>query len=73
MPTIIPRDDADSQRLARLMLDAAGDMPERVQTVTVGPRMAFVVDDDIAAEVGTGDHVPKPVARKARGKAATAQ
>lgn len=83
MPTILPADDTDSRRLARDLLAAAGDRPERVQTVTVGSRMAFEVDDDLAAAIGTERHVPdaavpvKPAPkraapRKTSAKAATA-
>ena len=60
MPTIIPKDRADSQRLARELLAAAGDHPERVRTINPGGKLAFVVDDDLAAAVGTGDYVPAP-------------
>lgn len=70
MPTIIPKDDADSKRLARDLLGAAGDRPERVQTITVGQRMAYVVDDDLAAQIGTADYVPEPVPVKPTAKKA---
>lgn len=77
MPTIIPADDADSKRLAVALLEAAGDRPERVQTITVGPRMAYVVDDDLAAAVGTdgyapddADEKPEPAKKAAPRKAA---
>lgn len=60
MPTIVPKDSADSQRLARELLAAAGDRPERVRTVTAGGVLAFEVDDDLAAKVGTGDYTPEP-------------
>ncbi|KXT55662.1 hypothetical protein ACK8HH_17130 [Gordonia sp. LUNF6] len=66
MPTIIPKDRADSQRLARALLDAAGDRPERVRTINPRGRLAFVVDDELAAAVGTGDYAPPPEAPKKR-------
>lgn len=79
MPTIIPKDREDSQRLARALLDAAGDQPERVQTITPGGNLAFLVDDDLAAAVGTSDYVPdgepvtEPVKKRAVRKPATAK
>ncbi|WP_298444670.1 hypothetical protein [Gordonia sp. (in: high G+C Gram-positive bacteria)] len=60
MPTIIPADDADSKRLAVALLEAAGDRPERVRTVSAGPRLAFEVDDDLAAAIGTEQYMPEP-------------
>lgn len=60
MPTIIPKDRADSQRLAKALLAAAGDHPERVRTINPHGRLAYLVDDDLAAAVGTGDYTPKP-------------
>jgi hypothetical protein len=59
MPTIIPKDDADWHRLAKALLEAAGDQPERVRTINPRGRLAFVVDDDLAAAVGTGDYTPE--------------
>ena len=61
MPTIIPKDAEDAQRLARELLTAAGDQPERVRTNTrPNGGVVFLVDDDLAAEVGTGDYAPEP-------------
>lgn len=61
MPTIIPKDAADAQRLARELLAAAGADRGRVRTnTTPSGGIAFVVDDDLAAAVGTGDYVPEP-------------
>lgn len=65
MPTIIPKDRDDARRLAKELLAEAGDHPERVRTINPRGRLAFVVDDDLAAAVGTGDYVPEPEAPKA--------
>ena len=48
MPTIlIPEDRDEAAKLARLLLDAAGDEPERVAIVSDGGRRAYSVDDDL--------------------------
>ena len=48
MPSIlIPEDRDEAAKLARLLLDAAGDEPERVTIVSDGGRRAYSVDDDI--------------------------
>ena len=48
MPTIlIPEDRDEAAKLARLLLDAAGDEPERVVIVSDGGRRAYSVDDDL--------------------------
>ena len=48
MPSIlIPEDRDDAAKLARLLLDAAGDEPERVAIVSDGGRRAYAVDDDL--------------------------
>ena len=65
MPTIIPKDTTDAQRLARELLAAAGEDRGRVRTnTTPSGGVAFVVDDDLAAAVGTGDYVPVPESEK---------
>lgn len=52
MPIITPRDDDDAAELARTLLEAAGDEPDRVRTHSMGPRLSFEVDDELAAAVG---------------------
>ena len=54
MPTIVPKDAADRERLRVALLEAAGDFPERVQYDTSGPSLAFDVDDDLVAAI-SGD------------------
>ncbi len=49
---INPENTADAQQLAKDLLAAAGDHPERVRTNTQGARLAFDVDDDLARAVG---------------------
>ena len=76
MPTIIPKDqDADLARLATELLAAAGDRPERVETITLERgRTAFVVDDDLAAALAGAKKEPakKAAPRKTAAKTATA-
>lgn len=57
MPTIVP-EPGKGPEVARKLLDAAGDHPERVKTVTTGAGLAFDVDDDLAKAV-TGKAAPK--------------
>lgn len=71
MPTIVPADDADRHRLAVELLAAAGDRPERVRTVTAGGSLAFEVDDDPAAAIGTERYVPESVPVKPPAKKVT--
>lgn len=73
MPTIIPKDDADRGRLAARLLAAAGDRPERVRTVTGGGTLAFEVDDDLAAAIGTADYVPEVEAEASKTEAESAR
>lgn len=59
MPTIIPTTAAQTQDIARRLLDAA-DSPDDVRTDTSGARTAFVVSDKLAAAAGfdvTDDNV----------------
>ncbi|AVM01889.1 hypothetical protein C6V83_18090 [Gordonia iterans] len=76
MPTIIPKDQgADLARLAADLLAAAGDRPERVETITLERgKTAFVVDDDLAAALAGAKKEPakKAAPRKTAAKKATA-
>ena len=51
MPTIVPKDAADRERLRVALLEAAGDRPQRVQYSTAGPELAFDVDDELVAAI----------------------
>ncbi len=53
MPTIVP-EPGKGPEVARKLLEAAGDQPERVKTVTTGAGLAFDVDDDLAKAIGAG-------------------
>jgi hypothetical protein len=55
MPTIVPKDAADRERLRVALLEAAGDQPERVQYDTSGPALAFNVDDELVAAISGDD------------------
>lgn len=52
MPTILTTDDNHARDVARRLLDAAGDQPDLVQTVTGGSRLAFDVPDEVAKAAG---------------------
>lgn len=58
MPTIIAANEASTKVLAQRLLAAAGDRLDRVKTSTAGSRVAFLVDDELAAAIGTEDFVP---------------
>ncbi|MDI9914364.1 hypothetical protein [Rhodococcus sp. IEGM 1379] len=62
MPSIIPEPEQVSE-VARTLLDAA-DLPDDVRTDTSGPRLAFVVSDELATRAGFGeyDEDPEPAA-----------
>lgn len=51
MPTIVPKDAADRERLRKALLSAAGDQPDRVKYSTAGPELAFDVDDELVAAI----------------------
>lgn len=59
MPTIIPTSPEQVQDVARALLEAA-DSPDEVRTDTSGPRLAFIVSDELATRVGFGEYDEDP-------------
>ncbi|MBF6298228.1 hypothetical protein IU459_11820 [Nocardia amamiensis] len=51
MPTILAVNN-DAPQIARKLLEAAGDQPDRVQLVTGGKYLGFSVDDELARKAG---------------------
>lgn len=49
---VVPRDYDEFQDLARRLLAAAADEPQRVRTITSTPRLAFEVDEELLQEIG---------------------
>lgn len=52
---VVPADAAEFQDLARRLLDAAGDRPERIRTITSTPHLAFEVDEELLEAIGYFD------------------
>lgn len=59
MPSIIPTSSDQVQDIARALLEAA-DSPDDVRTDTSGPRLAFVVSDELATKAGFGEYDDDP-------------
>lgn len=59
MPSIIPTSPDQVQDIARALLEAA-DSPDEVRTDTSGPRLAFVVSDELATKAGFGEYDDDP-------------
>ncbi|WP_158170878.1 hypothetical protein [Rhodococcus sp. JT-3] len=59
MPSIIPTSSDQVQDIARALLEAA-DSPDEVRTDTSGPRLAFIVSDELATKAGFGEYDDDP-------------
>ena len=59
MPSIIPTSPDQVQDIARALLEAA-DSPDEVRTDTSGPRLAFIVSDELATKPGFGEYDDDP-------------
>jgi hypothetical protein len=59
MPSIIPTSPDQVQDIARALLEAA-DSPDEVRTDTSGPRLAFIVSDELATKAGFGEYDDDP-------------
>ncbi|MBT2265917.1 hypothetical protein [Rhodococcus erythropolis] len=59
MPSIIPTSPGQVQDIARALLEAA-DSPDEVRTDTSGPRLAFIVSDELATKAGFGEYDDDP-------------
>lgn len=69
MPTIVP-EPGKGPEIARKLLEAAGDRPERVKIVTTGPSPAFDVDDELADAISGQKKAPtKKTASAAKAEA----